>query len=101
MGRRELVCKICSHAKEFGGVRLPIANEQKKVVCNIWSHAPEFGWVRLSPFHGQERSGLHNLESCTGVWMGKTSPYLYFRREVICSIWSHALEFGCVIHPPC
>ena len=44
--------------------------------------------------NGKERSGLQHLESCTGDWAGKTPPSLMVRREFVCNIWSHALEFG-------
>ena len=33
--------------------------------------------------------------------MGKTPPLLMFRREAVCNIWSHALEFLWVSLPPC
>ena len=72
-----------------------------EVVYKIWSHALEFGWVRLPLANGQERSGLQYLDSCTGVWVGKTPPLLMVRREVLCNIWSHALKFGWVRLPPC
>ena len=58
----------------------------REVVCNISSHALEFLWVSLSLCYGQENSGLEHLESCTGVWVGKTPPLLMFRREVVCNI---------------
>ena len=32
--------------------------------------------------------------------MGKTPPFLMVRREVVCNIWSHELEFGWVRLPP-
>ena len=113
-------CNIWSHELEFGWVRLPLANGQegsclqqmesctavwvcktppslmqrREVVYNIWSHALVFGWVRLPPYYGQERSGLQHLESCTGVWVGKTPPFSMFRRQVVWNIWSLELEFG-------
>ena len=49
----------------------------------------------------RERSGLQHLESCTGVCVSKTPPLLLGRREVVCSIWSQALEFVWVRLPPC
>ena len=74
----------------------------------------------------KDRSGLQHLESCTGVWVGETPPLLIVRREgfatsgvmhrslggkdsplqmgrreVVCNIWSHALEFGWVRLLPC
>ena len=56
---------------------------------------------QLSPLaNGEERSGLQHLESCTGVWKGKTPPLLMSRREVVCNISSHTLEFGWVRLPP-
>ena len=58
----EVVCSICSHALEFGWVRLPLANGRREMVCNIWSHALEFEWVRLPLSNGQERSGLQHVE---------------------------------------
>ena len=79
----------------------PLQMGRREVVCNIWSHAPEFGWERLPFANGQERSGLQHLESCTGVWMGKTPPLLMVKREVGCNIWCHALEFGWVRLLPC
>ena len=100
LGRVEMVCNICSHALEFWSVRLPLVS-------------------------GYGRSGLQHLESCTGLWVGKTPsllmgkrevvcsiwipalefgwvrpPLLMVRREVVCNIWSHTLEFGCVRLPP-
>ena len=55
---------------------------------------------KTSPFaNGQGRSGLQHLESCTVVWVGKTPHLLMVRSEVVCNIWSHALEFGWVRHP--
>ena len=51
--------------------------------------------------NGQDRSALQYLESCTGVWVGKTPPLLMVRREVVFKIWSHALEFGWRRHPTC
>ena len=72
---------------------------RRDVVCNIWSHALEFGWVRLPPCHGHKRSGLQHLESCTGVWVGKTPTLLTARREVDFNLWSHVLEFGWVRLP--
>ena len=50
--------------------------------------------------NGQDRSALQYLESCTGVWVGKTPPLLMVRREVVFKIWSHALEFNRVRPPP-
>ena len=48
-----------------------------------------------SPFaNGQEISGLQHLYSCTGVYVGKTPTLLMVRREVVCNICTHALEFG-------
>ena len=71
------------------------------MVCNICSHALQSGVRRLPPSNGQERSGLQHLESCTGVCVGKTPPLLMGRREVVCKIWSLALEFGWLRLPPC
>ena len=75
---------------------------RRELDCNIWSHALEFDRVRPPPplANGQERSGLQHLESCTGVWVGKTPPLLIVSRDVVCKIWSHALEFVCVRLPP-
>ena len=127
MSRIEVVCNIWSHALEFGWVRLPLANGQERsafqhlesctgdsvskttplqmvrreLVCYIWSHALEFRWARLPLCYGQERSGMQHLESCTGVWVNKTAPLLMSRREVVCNIWSHALEFCSETLPPC
>ena len=39
---------------------------------------------------------MQHLESCSRVWVGKTPPLLMGRTEVVCNIWSHALEFGLV-----
>ena len=69
---------------------------RKEVVCNISSHALEFGWVRFPLANGQEKVPLHNLESCTGVWVGKSPLLLMDRRKFVCNIWSHALELGLV-----
>ena len=77
----------------------PLLMQRREVVFNIWSHAFDFEWVRLSPCYGHERSGLQYLESCTGVWVGKTPPLLTVRREVVFNLWSHVLEFGWVRLP--
>ena len=74
----------------------PLLMVRREVVCSIWSHALEFGWARLPLCNGKERSGFQNLESCTGVWVGKSHHLLMGKREVVCNIWSHALEFGLV-----
>ena len=79
----------------------PFLLGRTEVVCSIWNPALEFEWVRLPPSNGQERSGLQHLESCTGVWVGKTPPLLMVRTKVLLNIWSHALEFGWVRLPPC
>ena len=55
-----------------------------------------------SPFiNGQGRNSLQHLESCTGVWVGKTPTLLMVRSKVVCNIWSHALEFQWLRLPPC
>ena len=41
----------------------------------------------------QEKIRLQHLESCTGVWVGKSPPFSFGSRKVICNIWSNALEF--------
>ena len=83
------------------GKTLPLLMVRREVVCNIWSHALESGWVRLALTNGQERSGLQHQESCTQVWVGKIPPFLMVSREVVCNIWSHALEFGWERLPLC
>ena len=50
---------------------------------------------------GQEKSRLQHLESCTGVWVGKTPALVMGRRNVVCNMWGHALEFGWVRLPSC
>ena len=53
-----------------------------------------------SPFaNGKERSVLQHVESSIEVWVRKTPPLLMVRIEVVCDIWSHALEFGWVRLP--
>ena len=48
----------------------------------------------------QERKCLQQTESCTAVWVGKTPLLQMVRREVVCNIWRHELEFGWVkLHP--
>ena len=69
MGRREVVCNICSHALEFWVRRLPLAN-------------------------GQESSGLHHLELCTGVWVGKTPPLLTGREKLFATSGVMHLSLG-------
>ena len=78
----------------------PLLMGKREVVCSIWILALQFGWVRLPLDIGQERSGLQYLESSTGVWVGKTPTLLMVRGEVVCNIWSHALEFRWVRLPP-
>ena len=74
---------------------------RREMDCNILSPSLEFDWVRVPPCYGQEISGLQDLESCTGVCVGKTPSLLLGWREVVCNIWSHALEFEWVRLPPC
>ena len=78
----------------LGGQHSPLANGQVK------SHLQHLQsctgvWVgKTLPFaNGQEKSRLHDLESCTRVCMGKTPPLLKDRRKVVCTIYNHALEF--------
>ena len=75
MGRREVVCNICSHALEFGWVRLsPCQSAGEKwfatSVIMHWS----FGYEDYPLANEQEISGLQYLKSCSGVWEGKTLP---------------------------
>ena len=59
------------------------------------------GVLDSPPANEPKKSGLQHLKSCNGVWVGKTPPFLMSRREVVCNIWSHALEFGWVRLPTC
>ena len=95
IGRRKVVCKIKSHALEFGLVRLPLSNEQEK--CCLHHLESCIGvWVGKIPLllMGRRKVVRKYLESCTGVWVGKTCHILLCRRKVVCSIWSQAPEFG-------
>ena len=97
MGRREVISNICSHALEFGWLRLPPcqwAGETLFATSRVmqWS----LGGQDTPLASGQYKSRLQHVESCTGVWVGKTPPLLVGRRKVVCSIWSHAPEFGWV-----
>ena len=67
MGRRKFVCNICSHALEFGWVRLPLANGQEKSPLQHLKFSVEVWWVGLSLANGQEKSGLQYLESYTSL----------------------------------
>ena len=71
------------------------------MVCNILSHAQDFDGQYSFLTNGKERSGLQHLESCTGVWVSKTSPFLLGRRELFCKIYSHTPEFRWARLPPC
>ena len=83
------------------GKTAPLLMGKREVVCSIWIPALEFGCVRLPLANGQERSGLQHLESCNGVWVGKTPPLLMVRTKVLLNLWSHTLEFGWVRLPLC
>ena len=83
------------------GKTAPLLMGKREVVCSIWIPALEFGCVRLPLANGQERSGLQRLESCNGVWVGKTPPLLMVRTKVLLNLWSHTLEFGWVRLPLC
>ena len=124
VGRRKVVCNIYRHELEFGWVRASwqakshlhdlesctgvwvgktpvLLMGRREIVCNIWSHAQDFGWLEFPLAKGQEKSRLHDLESYTTVWVGKTPPLPKDSRKLFCIIYSHALEFGLVRFPPC
>ena len=63
-------------------------------VSYIWSHALEFGWVRLPLENGNDDGCFIHLESCTGVWLGKTTPLKMELRIDVCNIRSHAEDIG-------
>ena len=60
------------------------------MVCNTWSHTLEFGWVRVLLANGQEKNRSQHMESCTLVWVGKTSSLLISTRKVVRKIRSNA-----------
>ena len=81
----------------------PFLMFRREVVCNIYCRVLHWslGGLDTPLANGKERSGFQHLESCTGIWVGKTPPFLMFRRLVVWNIWSSELEFGWVRHPPC
>ena len=101
MVKGEVVYNISTEALEFCVRRLTLCQWARDKWFAI-SRAMHWSFVgQESPLANcKERSGLQHLESCTGVWLGKTPPLLLGRIEVICTIWSHALEFGWVRLPP-
>ena len=70
------------------------------VVLNIWCQALEFVWVRHSPCYWARDKWFATSRVMHWSWVGKTLLLLMIRREVVCNIWSHALEFGWVRLPP-
>ena len=97
-----LMFSICTHALELWVRRLsPCQWAGVKWFATSGVMHWSLGGQDSPLANGKERSGLQHLESCTGVWVGKTPPSLMGKRLVGCNIWSHALEFGWVRLNPC
>ena len=61
---------------------------RRKVDGYFWSYALEFGWVRFPLANMQKKSCLQHLESCTRVWGGgggQTHPLLIGSKK-LCAI---------------
>ena len=85
LGNQKKVCKIWSHALEFGSVRLPLANDKKSPLQDLESCTRV--WLGKTPLaNGKEKSRLKHIGSFTGVWLGKTPLLLMGTKKMFATL---------------